>query len=161
LFILGDSGARVLLTDGTTLAALPELPLPAANVVRLDDESPEPEGEAAVEPLPDLGPDLLAYVIYTSGSTGAPKGTELRHGGLSNLAAWHRETYALGSRDRSSLLAGPGFDASVWEMWPPLTAGAALHVPPAQALSSPADLISWLAGQEITVAFLPTPLAEA
>ena len=44
-------------------------------------------------------PDLLAYVIYTSGSTGAPKGVELRHGGLSNLIAWHVRTYGLGPSD--------------------------------------------------------------
>jgi aryl carrier-like protein len=46
-------------------------------------------------------------------------------------------------------------------MWPPLAAGAALHVPAAEVLASPADLLAWWAGEGITVAFLPTPLAEA
>ena len=38
--------------------------------------------------------------------------------------------HGLGPADRTTLLAGPGFDASVWETWAPLTAGASLHVPP-------------------------------
>jgi amino acid adenylation domain-containing protein len=103
----------------------------------------------------------LAYVIYTSGSTGTPKGTELCHRGLSSLIAWHRRTYGLGPGDRSALLAGPGFDASVWETWAPLTSGAALHIPPRDVVLSPAALLAWMAAHGITVAFLPTPLAEA
>jgi amino acid adenylation domain-containing protein len=161
LFILRDSGARVLITAARALAALPEPPLPPARVLRIDEEDPGVDGGETAEPAADLGPDRLAYVIYTSGSSGAPKGTELRHGGLSNLVAWHLATYALSPRDRSSLLAGPGFDASVWEMWPPLAAGATLHVPDAEVLASPPDLLAWWAAEGITVAFLPTPLAEA
>ncbi|HET9226343.1 MAG TPA: amino acid adenylation domain-containing protein, partial [Thermoanaerobaculia bacterium] len=107
------------------------------------------------------GPPDLAYVIYTSGSTGMPKGTELRHRGLSSLIAWHRRTYGLGPADRTTLLAGPGFDASVWETWVPLTAGASLHIPPPDTILSPPALVAWMAEQGITVSFLPTPLAEA
>ncbi len=106
-------------------------------------------------------PASLAYVIYTSGSTGRPKGTELCHRGLSSLIAWHRRAYGLGSGDRTTLLASPGFDASVWETWAPLAAGAAVHIPPREVVLSPSVLLKWMAEQEITVAFLPTPLAEA
>jgi len=169
LYILRDSGAAVLLTD----AELPGAPLPPDRILLcrvrcahqdsprcaqrtlLDEESSERPAPPATDP------DLLAYVIYTSGSTGAPKGTELRHGGLSSLVAWHLRTYGLGPGDRSPLLAGPGFDASVWEMWPPLAAGAAILVPPREVVLSPPALLGWFAERQITVAFLPTPLAEA
>jgi len=107
------------------------------------------------------GPDGLAYVIYTSGSTGTPKGTELCHRGLSSLIAWHHRAYDLGPTDRTTLLARPGFDASVWEIWAPLAAGASLHVPPAEVVPAPAALLAWMAEEGITVSFLPTPLAEA
>ena len=60
-----------------------------------------------------------------------------------------------------SLVASPGFDASVWEIWPTLAAGASLHVPDDEVRSSPALLLRWLAVERITVSFLPTPLAEA
>ncbi|HEX3126552.1 MAG TPA: amino acid adenylation domain-containing protein, partial [Thermoanaerobaculia bacterium] len=137
-YIVRDSGARLLIE---TVEATPD----------------EPETDLD---LP-LTSDRLAYVIYTSGSTGEPKGTELLHGGLANLCAWHRRLYGLGPDDRSALVAGPGFDASVWEMWPCLTAGATLCIPPADTVTSPPDLAAWLAERRITVTFLPTPLAEA
>src|SRR6185295_14396642 len=156
LHMLRDSASRVLLTTGARMAGLPELTVPA---IRL--ETDEGWEGAPVEGLAGMAPEALAYVIYTSGSTGLPKGTELVHRGLSNLCAWHLRTYGLGPDDRSCLLAGPGFDASVWEMWPPLVAGASLHVPPPEVVPDPPALLAWLAERRITVAFLPTPLAEA
>ena len=36
-----------------------------------------------------------------------------------------------------------------------------LVVPPAEVRASPSDLVAWLADEQITAAFLPTPLAEA
>src|SRR3954454_5932254 len=118
-------------------------------------ESPAPPAAGA------LDPDHLAYVIYTSGSTGTPKGTELTHRGPAHLVAWHQRAYELSPADRSPLLAGPGFDASVWEMWTALATGASLHLPPPDTILSPAALLAWLAAERVTTAFLPTPLAEA
>jgi amino acid adenylation domain-containing protein len=103
----------------------------------------------------------LAYVIYTSGSTGTPKGTEIRHRSLSSYVAWHCRERGLTPADRTTLIAGPGFDASVIEIWAALTSGASLHVPPPEAVLSPSAILAWLAEQSITVSYLPTPLAEA
>jgi amino acid adenylation domain-containing protein len=150
-FILADSGASVLLTQG---------PVPAADsvrVIRLDEEVPETEGAE----LPHVGLDHLAYIIYTSGSTGRPKGVEVEHRGLANLVAWHRRAYGITPAARATRLAGPAFDASVWEVWPYLTAGASVHVPEEGIILSPDRLADWLVRERITHAFLPTPLAEA
>ncbi len=106
-------------------------------------------------------PDALAYVIYTSGSTGRPKGTLLGQRGLANLVVWHRRSYGLTPASRTTLVAGVGFDASVWELWPALASGASLWIPPAATLAAPPVLAHWLAEQSITHCFLPTPLAEA
>ena len=106
-------------------------------------------------------PDHLAYVIYTSGSTGRPKGVEVTHRGLSNLVAWHVRAFEVTSADRATLIAGVGFDASVWEVWPYLAAGASLHVVPEEIRARPAALRDWLVDEGVTVSFLPTPLAEA
>ncbi|MFI1179868.1 amino acid adenylation domain-containing protein [Streptomyces sp. NPDC020799] len=106
------------------------------------------------------GPDDLAYVIHTSGSTGRPKGVLVGHQALANLVTWHRDEFGLGPGDRTTLVAAPGFDASVWEIWSALSAGATVEVPDAETVLSPAGLRSWLAEQRITVAFLPTPLLE-
>ena len=126
----------------------------------LDDSGAIPLGAPASRRQHSFPVDL-AYVIYTSGSTGTPKGTELRHRGLSSFIAWHRRAYGLTPADRSTLLAGPGFDASVWEMWSALTAGASLHIPPPDTIPSAPDLLAWMVERVITVSFLPTPLAEA
>ncbi len=75
-----------------------------------------------------VAPADLAYVIYTSGSTGTPKGVEITHGGLANLVAWHTQAFAVTAADRASHVAGLGFDAAVWELWPYLAAGASVHL---------------------------------
>lgn len=116
---------------------------------------PRPESPSLL-----VGLNSLAYAIYTSGSTGTPKGVLIEHGPLSNLIDWHVRAYQVTAKDRAALIASPAFDASVWELWPYLAAGGSVQVPP-PTTRSPADILAWLAAQEITVAFLATPLAEA
>jgi amino acid adenylation domain-containing protein len=140
-FLLEDAGAAALLMRGDL--GLSIVPLKSLQSSR------------------SLAPPDLAYLIYTSGSTGRPKGVEILHTGLSHLIAWHLRTYGVQPEDRATLLAGPAFDASVWEMWPYLAAGASLHVPDAETRGTPERLLAWLAAERITIAFLPTPLAEA
>ncbi len=104
--------------------------------------------------------DRLAYVIYTSGSTGAPKGVEITHGNLANLVEWHREAFAVTAADRASHLAGLGFDAAVWEIWPYLAAGASVALAPDAVRTAGPLLRDWLIEQRTTIAFAPTALAE-
>jgi arthrofactin-type cyclic lipopeptide synthetase C len=70
--------------------------------------------------LPALTPQHLAYVIYTSGSTGLPKGVMVEHQTLSNLVDWHCAAFDLHAGSHTSSLAGFGFDAMAWEVWPAL-----------------------------------------
>jgi amino acid adenylation domain-containing protein len=108
----------------------------------------------------DVGPKNLAYVIYTSGSTGTPKGVEIAHESLSNLVNWHQNAFGVTPEDRATCVARVGFDASVWEIWPYLCAGASLHVPEDHKISDPEALQSWLISQGVTITFVPTPMAE-
>jgi len=102
----------------------------------------------------------LAYVIYTSGSTGKPKGVEVTHGNLHNLIFWHRRAFGVAAADRASHLAGLGFDASVWEIWPYLTAGASVTLVEEIVRTSSTQLREWIIKEKITIAFVPTALAE-
>jgi len=102
----------------------------------------------------------LAYVIYTSGSTGRPKGVEITHQNLLNLVHWHQSAFAISSTDRASMLASPGFDAAVWEIWPYLASGASLHAPSETTRVSPRSLRDWMLAQRITLSFVPTPIAQ-
>jgi amino acid adenylation domain-containing protein len=126
-----------------------------ARLIRLD----RPSASAPIRPLP-VDSDRLAYVIYTSGSTGRPKGVQVPHSGLMSLVRWHLRTYGVTADDRATLVASPAFDASVWEIWPYLAAGASLHVPDEDVRLDPERLLKWMAEEGITIAFLPTPLAE-
>jgi amino acid adenylation domain-containing protein len=107
------------------------------------------------------GGNDAAYLIYTSGSSGNPKGVMVEHRSLLNLIRWHQRAFALTSADRGTQIASPGFDAAVWEIWPYLTAGASIHVPPDEIRADPAALRDWLLAHEITISFVPTALAEA
>ncbi|WDD92416.1 amino acid adenylation domain-containing protein [Burkholderia sp. FERM BP-3421] len=109
---------------------------------------------------PDLDDASLAYVIFTSGSSGAPKGVQITQEGLSELVEWHIDRFALGAATRSSHVAGLGFDAAVWELWPTLCAGGTVYpVDDALRLDVPAWR-SWLTDHRITLCFAPTVLCE-
>lgn len=156
-FMLNDSQSPVLLTRWYSGRALP----PGRwQIVDLDLDAEKIASYAAEAPKVDLKLEELAYVIYTSGSTGQPKGAQITHNSLLNLVFWHRAAFMVNHDDRATLLASPGFDASVWELWPYLTAGASLHLP-AEAIRCDAQkLRDWLITQKITITFLPTAMAE-
>ena len=157
--MLADAGVSLVLTQTQLEPLLRGLPVKA---VRIDSEWPmSPDAATGPKDRGRTGPDNLAYVIYTSGSTGRPKGVAVRHAGLTNLVRWHQETYRVTPNDRASLVASPAFDASVWELWPYLTAGASVHIPEEETRMNPAALSRWLESEKITVSFLPTPLAQA
>jgi amino acid adenylation domain-containing protein len=103
--------------------------------------------------------ESLAYVIYTSGSTGVPKGVEITHANLCHLVRWHIDAFGVTQRDRASHLAGLGFDAAVWEIWPHLAAGATLCLADDTVRSSPELLRQWLVRERVTIAFVPTVYA--
>src|SRR5262245_45798338 len=105
-------------------------------------------------------PKNLAYVIYTSGSTGQPKGVEITNESLLNLIHWHQQAFGVKSADRASQVANVCFDAAVWEIWPYLAIGASLYFAEDGTVSDPELLRDWLVAQRITIAFIPTPLAE-
>jgi amino acid adenylation domain-containing protein len=154
-FMVSDAHIQALLTERKWEAKLPATNAEVIylDAMRTDLDTSNPEGEATL--------NNLAYVIYTSGSTGTPKGVEIEHRGLLNLIRWHREQYHVCPEDRASQLANLSFDASVWEVWPYLTAGASVHIPDEETRLSPDKLVHWLAEQKINLTFLPTPLAEA
>ncbi|HXT39116.1 MAG TPA: amino acid adenylation domain-containing protein [Candidatus Angelobacter sp.] len=160
-FMLEDSRAPVLLTQ-TALQSHFEFKISNCKVLLLDARTPEED-----RPVTDdswrvhVSSRNLAYVIYTSGSTGTPKAVELSHRGLVNLLTWHQQAYSVTPADRATQLAGFSFDASVWELWPYLTAGASIHIVDDDTRASAAALVQWLGEEKITISFLPTPLAEA
>jgi amino acid adenylation domain-containing protein len=159
-FMLRDSGTPVLLTHSGLRTQL-RRSNPCCQILCLDADWGTIARSPTGNPKSGVKPENLAYVIYTSGSTGEPKGVELMHGGLLNLIFWHRRTYQVKSADKATQLAGVGFDASVWELWPYLSAGGSIYMPDEDTRLWPEKLRDWLVEHEITLSFVPTPLAEA
>jgi amino acid adenylation domain-containing protein len=150
--IVQDAGVSMLIAPKTVSERL-KIDTPS-----LDVETWTPRGEGKT--LPTASGEDLAYVIYTSGSTGVPKGVEITHANLRHLVRWHLEAFGVSGEDRASHLAGLGFDASVWEVWPYLAVGATVVLAEDATRVDPLALREWLVANEITIAFVPTPLAE-
>ncbi len=156
-FLLGDSGAAVLVTE-EKLAR--KAGIGDRHVVMLDQDAQRLSSMPASPPEHASAPEQLAYVIYTSGSTGTPKGVEVTHANLLNLIEWHQQAFEVTAADRATQLAGLGFDAAVWELWPYLTAGASIHMVPDCVRTVPEQLRNWLVENKITISFVPTALVE-
>jgi amino acid adenylation domain-containing protein len=159
-FLLDDGQVPVVVAAGRIKERVPK---GIYHTILLDDL-----GRVADFPLRDqfvpmkvaATPKSLAYVIYTSGSTGQPKGVEIMHESLLNLIHWHQQAFGVKSADRASQVANVCFDAAVWEIWPYLAIGASLYFAEDDTVSDPELLRDWLVAQRITIAFIPTPLAE-
>lgn len=154
-FMLTDSAARVVIADEAVAARLA-----GSDATVLVVDAAAPTVDPGPPPAEPVGADDLAYVVYTSGSTGRPKGVLVDHSNLLNLVRWHRGAFSITPADRGTQIASPGFDATVWEIWPYLTAGASLHVAPERLRFDPVGLRDWLVAQRITVSLVPTAFAE-
>lgn len=137
-FMLGDAGISVLLTQD---ALRTRLPSGEAHLICLDT------GWDAIAAHTDenfdggAGPDNLAYVIYTSGSTGQPKGVLISHRSICNNLAWRQREFPLGSEDRLLQTYSFSFDPSVWAIFWPLIAGAAVVLPRPGGIKDSAYLV--------------------
>lgn len=101
-----------------------------------------------------------AYGIFTSGSTGTPKLVWNSHRSLERLLEWYVAAYDVGPEDRCSWVSDVGFDVSLAEIWPALTRGGVVLPLPDGLLTQPSLLAAWLAKNGVTLAYLPTAVAE-
>ncbi|AZE90089.1 non-ribosomal peptide synthetase [Pseudomonas orientalis] len=154
-YLLHDSAPVAVLTQRDLLHRLPALDVPVLELDACSDRDADSNPQVAVMP------SHLAYVIYTSGSTGLPKGVMVEHHSVSNLVDWHCRSFDLHAGSHTASVAGFGFDAMAWEVWPALCVGATLHLPPAHDGAEDIDaLLQWWRAQPLDLCFLPTPVAE-
>jgi amino acid adenylation domain-containing protein len=163
--IVDDAQAHLVISRGSLAAVASRN---GSRVIDLNTDQSLANSSPLANPLPnppltkpvDVTREKLAYIIYTSGSTGTPKGVEVTHGNLLNLIFWHRRFFDITSADRASHIAGVAFDAAVWEIWPHLTAGATVVLASEAVRHSAEALREWLIRERISIAFIPTVLAE-
>lgn len=160
--MLSDSAVEFGLTAARFMANLPsETPRPI-NWITVDSDWPELSDDPLVG---GAAPENLAYVIYTSGSTGLPKGVMISHAAIANRLLWMQERFPLSPSDRVLQKTPYSFDASVWELFVPLLAGAELVMARPGGHQEPAYLAEAMARDRITVlqlvpSMLPLVLEE-
>ncbi|HEY9127691.1 MAG TPA: amino acid adenylation domain-containing protein, partial [Acidobacteriaceae bacterium] len=122
-FMVQDSGLWILLTDRRR-SKLPGAY--AGATLHLSEEWDAITGESTENLASSAQPENLAYVLYTSGSTGQPKGVMISQGAICNHMLWMHERFPLQATDAVLQKTPFSFDASVWEFYAPLLAGARL-----------------------------------
>jgi acyl-CoA synthetase (AMP-forming)/AMP-acid ligase II len=105
-YVLRDSGARYVITDGTLIARLtpgsPARPVLAAELV---------DAEPGATPGTTRSPHDVAQLLYTSGTTGRPKGAMQTHANLLANARTVRRQLGVVPEDRT-LIVAPMFHAT-------------------------------------------------
>ncbi len=126
-FMLKDSGARILLTDGEPVSFSGEAHCIQDIPVDLPDSNIEP-----VDKTEDA-----AYVIYTSGSTGVPKGVALPRRGLYNLYETVKSTVAYNKEHTCVSVTTVSFDIFIGDALLPLLFGCTVAICNEEELRQP------------------------
>ena len=156
-YMLKDSGAENLLVINRyrSLAGFYD-----KNIISLDNVAAQAENfELSVELTPPA-PENLAYMIYTSGSTGKPKGVMLEQRNLMNLIEYICQTRKLTPDDIVAEFASFCFDASVIDLFAPLTAGSVLYILPEGIRKDAVAVGKFIKDANITTATFPTQMGE-
>ncbi|RMR71923.1 Non-ribosomal peptide synthetase-related protein [Pseudomonas savastanoi pv. fraxini] len=149
-YILENSGAMLLLHDGSH-------PLAAAEFPALDIAA-VPMGDAVSAGMRvHAAQDAPCMALYTSGTTGQPKGVLLSQRNLSHFTAWYAEYVSLREQSRVLQFSTLSFDSSIIDIFPTWLNGAELVVPDEDQRRDLLQLVSVLQ-QGITHAFLPPAL---
>src|SRR5215216_5487333 len=144
-FMLEETGASVLLTEGSLAPLMPET---SARVISLDSDWPIIDEANSDNPIADVSTANLAYIIYTSGSTGKPKGVMVSHGSLLNsvFAQYALLKDPIGS---TLLLMSYVFDGSLLSIFCSLCRGATLVIPGEGQQTDPAHVARLIAEHRI------------
>ncbi|MEO8017799.1 MAG: class I adenylate-forming enzyme family protein [Pseudomonadota bacterium] len=160
-FILNDSGARILLTDGhLSKEFLPALPLvrqplkviasgqlPAGASIEAFDEVVDATPPGL--PTREIIPLDLAALIYTSGSTGNPKGVMQTHQSMVFAAGSLIEYLRLSDEDRILCVLPLAFDYGLYQLLMTIQLGATLVLE--RSFTYPAQIFARMQEQKVTV----------
>jgi amino acid adenylation domain-containing protein len=128
-YILKDTKSKILLTNeryAINLGVAADI-----SVLPLDSQKIQQalHLQATSNPIRQINSTNLAYVIYTSGTTGKPKGVMVEHGNLVNTILSLSSKYNIKPLEHFLLFSNYIFDASVEQIFLPLTNNSTLIIP--------------------------------
>ena len=151
-FIMEDSGAKLIITADLILERIGEQ-LSQHDFFNMDHQL------TALNDFPETKPtginrseNDLCYIIYTSGTTGKPKGVLLEHRNVVNYIRGAQRIYSIDNTDRALQGFSVSFDASVEEIWVPLSVGATMVIGTFEIMRSGDKLASIL--NDLRISFL-------
>jgi amino acid adenylation domain-containing protein len=144
----------VILTQQTLLDHLPEY---KCAVVSIDRDWGEISRHGAANVESGVCADNLAIVPYTSGSTGKPKGVMMFHSATCNHIFWVQHYFPMDHTDSMPVKYSICFDASTFEIFYPLHAGARLIMVPQGMQQDLAFLVNLVVEHKITMMDVATP----
>jgi len=150
-FLIRDAQLSLLITQQHLLPQL-QTDIP---VILMDSDWAKISEQSMANPTSQVMPDNLAYIIYTSGSTGQPKGVQLQHRSIVNLAMSYQSLFQLTPEDRIAQYFSFSFDGSVADIFGALTSGAALCIVDKDEVVGGESLHRWLNDQRISIVILP------
>ncbi|WP_117670140.1 non-ribosomal peptide synthetase [Micromonospora sp. MW-13] len=119
------------------------------------------QDDPAIGSPPSVQPDDIAYVYFTSGSSGTPKGIAGMHGGVLNYFDNLCLERYIDADDLVVQLAAVSFDASLRDMFFPLTVGARTVITPKGGRDAAAALrVIVDAGVTAVLAVVPSLVRE-
>ena len=157
-FILRDSGATMLLTDGPSPALGTSIPVLVVTEALLASESLPPDPVSLTR---DLKSEDVAYILYTSGTTGTPKGCCITHSNTVQCMLSFQVIFTghwTPGASRWLQFASLHFDVSVLEQYWSWSAGITLVSAPRDLILS--DLAGTISRLEITHIDLTPSLAR-
>jgi amino acid adenylation domain-containing protein/thioester reductase-like protein len=156
-FMLADSAAPMLITQGSLTALFPEY---SGKVLLLDDLGllkPSASGNSTGGDRGNsregtrIASSNLAYVLYTSGSTGKPKGVMIQHKALLNFLSSMQREPGLAENDTLLALTTLSFDIAGLELYLPLVTGAKVVIADRETASDPGMLMEEINRFDATV----------
>ncbi len=106
----------------------------------------------------DTDPERSAYIVFTSGSTGEPKGVEVQDKAVINFADSVTKRLQISDSDKTLALSSFAFDASVFDIYPFLLAGAEIIMVPADKKMSISSLNQYMQDNGVTIQCMTTAL---
>ena len=156
--MIEDARPKILLTNAALAGLLPEH---EARVIVLDRERTAIDAGSCANPTARASTGQAAYLIYTSGSTGKPKAVIGVHHAIVNRIQWMNRTLPLTVSDRVLQRTSISFDASIWEIFAPLSAGASVILADDETVRDAGLLVRVMGEERVTRAQFPPSLLSA